>query len=54
MCQPGWEWDLGRMDTCIPMAETLHCSPETITTLAESQYKMISVLKKIVPISLDY
>ena len=23
----------GRIDTCIPMAESLHCSPETITTL---------------------
>ena len=25
----GW----GRMDTCIYMAESLHCSPETVTTL---------------------
>ena len=25
--------DWGRMDTCICMAESLHCSPETITTL---------------------
>ena len=24
---------LGRMDTCICMAESLHCSPETNTTL---------------------
>ena len=23
----------GRMDTCVCMAESLHCSPETITTL---------------------
>ena len=23
----------GRMDTCVCMAEPLHCSPETITTL---------------------
>ena len=23
----------GRMDTCIPITEFLHCSPETITTL---------------------
>ena len=23
----------GRMDTCIGMAESIHCSPETITTL---------------------
>ena len=29
MCQPG----RGRMDTCIYMAESLHCSPGTITTL---------------------
>ena len=27
--QPGW----GRMDTCICMGETLHCSCETTTTL---------------------
>ena len=33
MCQPGWEGIWGRMDTCICMAESLHCSPETITTL---------------------
>ena len=25
--------EFGRMDTCIHMAESLHCSPETITTL---------------------
>ena len=31
MWQPGWEGSLGEMDTC--MAESLHCSPETITTL---------------------
>ena len=24
----------GRMDTCICMAESLHCSPETIATLS--------------------
>jgi len=29
MCQPGRGW----MDTCIHMAESLHCSPETITIL---------------------
>ena len=27
----------GRMDTCICMAESLHCSPETITTLSVNQ-----------------
>ena len=31
MWQPGWEGSLGEMDTC--MAESIHCSPETITTL---------------------
>ena len=30
----------GRMDTCIPMAESLHCSPEAITTLLTG-YTMI-------------
>ena len=33
MCQPGWSGVWGRMDTCICMAESLHCSPGTITTL---------------------
>ena len=33
MCHPGWEGSWGRMDTCICMAESLHCSRETITTL---------------------
>ena len=40
----------GRMDPCICVAESLCCSPETITTLfvnpAISQYKMFLVLKK--------
>ena len=27
----------GRMETCIPMAESLHCSPETIPTLFVNQ-----------------
>jgi len=34
MCQPGWERGLGEngcIYTC--MAESLHCSPETTTTL---------------------
>ena len=37
------------MGTCICMAESLHCSSETITTLlsAISHYKMFLVLKKI-------
>ena len=33
MWQLGWEGSLGRMDTCICMAESLCCPPETITTL---------------------
>ena len=35
ICQPGWEGVWGRMDTCICIyvAESLHCSPETITVL---------------------
>ena len=33
VCQPGWEGGLGRMDTCVYMAESIHCSPETVTTL---------------------
>ena len=31
MWQPGWEGSLGRMDTCICMAESLCCPPEAIT-----------------------
>ena len=31
MWQPGWEG--GRMDTCICLAESLHCPPETIMKL---------------------
>ena len=55
MCQPGWEWDLGRTDTCIPMAETFHCSPETITTLVVGytpKQNDFGVKKKTVHISL--
>ena len=33
MWQPGWEGGLQRMNTCVCMAESLCCSPETITTL---------------------
>jgi len=36
MSQPGWDrvWGIGgRMDTHICMAESLHCQPETTTTL---------------------
>ena len=42
----GW----GRMDTCICMAESLFCSPETITTLligyTTIQNKVFKKLKK--------
>ena len=30
-CQPDWEGALGRIDICVCMAESLHCSPETTT-----------------------
>ena len=33
MGQPGWEGVRERMDTCICMAESLHCSPKTVTKL---------------------
>ena len=33
MRQPGWEGSLGRMDTCIRMAESFCCPPEIITIL---------------------
>ena len=33
MWQPGWEGSVGENDTCIGMAESLRCAPETITTL---------------------
>ena len=33
MWQPGWEGVWGRMDTCICVAESLHCLPETKTAL---------------------
>ena len=33
MRQPGWGGLWGRMETCICMAESLHCSPEMITIL---------------------
>ena len=29
----GWEGHLGEMDTCVCMAESLCCQPETLTTL---------------------
>jgi len=33
MWQPGWEGVWGRMDAGIRVAESLPCSPETITAL---------------------
>ena len=34
MCQSGWEWVSGKNEYMhIYMAESLHCSPETTTTL---------------------
>ena len=33
MCQPGWTGIWRRMDTCVCMAESLCCYPETIITL---------------------
>ena len=33
MWQPGPDGSMWRMDTCICMTESLHCSPETVTTL---------------------
>ena len=33
MGQPGKEGTWGRMDTCVYMAESLYCLPETTTTL---------------------
>ena len=31
--RPGWEGCLGETATCMCVAESLHCSPQTITTL---------------------
>jgi len=33
MWQPEWKGIWERMDTCICMAESLHCPPETVATL---------------------
>ena len=30
--QSGWEGFGGRMDTCIRVSKSLHCSPETLAT----------------------
>ena len=51
MWQPGWERDLGRIDTCIRTAEFLCCSPQTITTLLISynpvENKKLKIKRKI-------
>ena len=41
--EPGREGSLARMDTCICMAESLCCSPETITILLIPQQKIKSL-----------
>ena len=52
MWKPGWERNLRgeRIDTCMCMAESLRCSPETITTLLISytliQNKKFKIMKK--------
>ena len=50
MWQPGWEGVWGRMDTCICMAEFLHCPPENVRTLligcTPLQNKKLKTLKK--------
>ena len=56
MWQPEWQFG-GEMDTCICIAESLCCVPETITTLiiAKPQYKIKSKKKiglEICPITL--
>ena len=33
MCHPGWARVWGRMDTCVCMAESLHCLPDATTLL---------------------
>ena len=43
-----WRAVWGRMDACVCMAESLHCSPELITTLLVGicEYKVKSFFKK--------
>ena len=38
--EPGWEGSLGRMDTCMCMAESLWCASEPITALLISYTPM--------------
>ena len=49
--------EFGRMDTCVCMAESLHCSPETITALLtgyNSQYEIKSFEKTITILLVGY
>ena len=46
MLHPGWEGILGRRDTCICVTESLHCSPETITTLLIGSMLCYAILSR--------
>ena len=41
-----WEGSLGEVDTCICMIKSLHCSPETVSTLVISYTPVPKVKKK--------
>ena len=50
MWQPGWMDSLGRVNTCVCMAESIHCPPETVTMLLigytsvqDKKFKEVSV-----------
>ena len=47
MWQPGWEGVWGRMGTCICVAESLCCPPETITALLIGNTPILSKSKTI-------
>ena len=44
-----WEGSLGRMDKCICIAESLHCSLETITTLLTDYAKSLQLCPTLRP-----
>ena len=52
MHQPGWKRFWGRINTCICMTESLHCLPETITTLLIS-YAAAAKLLQLCPTLCD-
>ena len=53
MRQPGWVGGLGRMATCICMAESPHCSPEIVTTLLIGyQFSSVQFSRSVVSYSL--